>query len=677
MVKATSDEREKIAGLRLELNQHNYRYHVLNDPIIGDSEYDVLFRQLLDLEKKFPELITDDSPTQRVGAEPLDGFVKVAHKQPMLSLENVFSDSELTEFDRRVRQGLAAAKPVQYAVEPKLDGVAVSLVYEWGKLTRAVTRGDGRIGEEVTGGARTIKTVPLALFGSGHPELVEIRGEIFFPIKEFNAFNERAMAEGEKTFANPRNAAAGSLRQLDPKITAKRALQFYFHSLGEWVGGGKPESHSCLTALLKEWRVPVCPAGAAVSGLDGCLAYYKDLDNKREKLPYEIDGVVYKVDNFLEREKLGFVARAPRWATAHKFPAREVTTTVEAIDIQVGRTGALTPVARLFPVNVGGVMVTNATLHNFQELARKEVRVGDWVMVRRAGDVIPEVVRVVMEKRPENTEKFLVPTSCPVCGSPVVWPKGEVVARCGDSLACPAQRLGAIRHFVGRRAMDIDGLGDKLVASLIEHGFVKSVADLFGLEAKKAQLLDMERMGEKSVDNLLASIAASRSRDMSRFLFALGIREVGETTARNLARHFKSWKRLEEADQEALQGAADVGSVVADSLLDFFKQPHNREVIAQLQQIEGSNWWQVEESGSVGLRPLEGVTVVLTGTLEQMTRQQAKARLESLGAKVSGSVSKRTGLVVAGDKAGSKLKKAEELGVEVLDEASFIAKYPL
>ncbi|MBF0193963.1 MAG: NAD-dependent DNA ligase LigA [Magnetococcales bacterium] len=667
---------KQINTLRSEIQQHNYSYHVLDDPTIADVEYDKLFKQLLELEKQFPDLITPDSPTQRVGATPLDGFIKCAHKEPMLSLENGFSDNELEEFDRRVREGLASTKDVVYAVEPKLDGVAVSLVYESGKLVRAVTRGDGRVGEDVTVGVRTINSVPLNLFGSNHPQLVEIRGEIFFPLKEFNIFNENALANGEKTFANPRNAAAGSLRQLDPKITAKRALKFYFHSLGEWIGEAKPQSHSLLTNLLKEWRIPVCQEGAVVVGVAGCLAYYKKLEAKRDGLPYEIDGVVYKVDNFSDRQKLGFVARAPRWAMAHKYAAREVTTTVSAIDIQVGRTGALTPVARLVPVNVGGVMVTNATLHNFQELARKEVRVGDWVMVRRAGDVIPEVVRIIREKRPRVTKEFIPPTTCPVCDAAVVWPQGEVVARCSGGLSCPAQRLGAIKHFVARRAMDIDGLGDKLVASLLEKGFISSIADLYSLVEKKAELLKMERMGEKSVDNLLAGINASRKRDLSHFLFALGIKEVGETTARNLARHFKTWERLSQADQEALQGAADVGSVVAESLLNFFREPHNQEVISQLQLIEDSNWWQVEESATThGARPLEGVTVVLTGTLEKLTRQQAKARLESLGAKVSGSVSKRTGLVVAGEKAGSKLKKAQELGVNVLDEAGFIDKY--
>ncbi|MBF0446213.1 MAG: NAD-dependent DNA ligase LigA, partial [Magnetococcales bacterium] len=454
---------------------------------------------------------------------------------------------------------------------------------------------------------------------------------------------------------------------------------FYFHSIGEWFGGGKPHSHSKLNALLKEWRIPICPEGGVVEGVAGCLTFYKQLEKKRDALPYEIDGVVYKVDLFADREKLGFVARAPRWALAHKFPAREVTTTVSAIDIQVGRTGALTPVARLNPVNVGGVMVTNATLHNFQELARKEVRVGDWVMVRRAGDVIPEVVRIIKEKRPSTATEFIPPTTCPVCDAAVIWPQGEVVARCGGGLSCPAQRLGAIKHFVARRAMDIDGLGDKLVASLLENGLIGSVADLYNLEKNEdnlRKLLNMERMGEKSVNNLLAGITASKNRDLSRFLFALGIKEVGETTARNLARHFKTWQRLAEADQEALQGAADVGSVVAESLINFFQEPHNQEVISQLQQVEDSNWWQVEENATTdGARPLEGVTVVLTGTLEMLTRQQAKARLESLGAKVSGSVSKRTGLLVAGEKAGSKLKKAQELGVEVLDEAGFIDKY--
>jgi DNA ligase (NAD+) len=674
MNQPTPEQLQQMQTLRLEINQHNHHYHVLDTQIISDGEYDALFHELLALEKQFPEHITPDSPTQRVGAEPLAGFNKVSHHQPMLSLENVFAEEELSEFDRRVREGLGETGDVGYAVEPKLDGVAVSLVYVGGKLDQAVTRGDGRVGEEVTAGVRTINSIPLTLFGAGHPEMVELRGEIFFPLKEFDAFNQRALKAEEKTFANPRNAAAGSLRQLDPKITAQRALKFYFHSLGAWQGPARPASHGELTGQLIEWGVPVCPERSIVSGVTECLAYYKELEEKRDALPYEIDGVVYKVDNFSQRDKLGFVARAPRWATAHKFPAREVTTTVVDIDIQVGRTGALTPVARLKPVNVGGVMVTNATLHNFQELARKEVRVGDWVMVRRAGDVIPYVVAVVLEKRPANAVKFIAPTACPVCQAAVVWPEGEVVARCGGGLSCPAQRLGAIKHFVARRAMDIDGLGDKLVASLLENGLITSVADLYTLADKKVEISRLERMGEKSVDNLLTGIDASRKRDLSRFIFALGIREVGETIARNLARHFKTWEKLAEADQESLQGAADVGTVVAESLITFFAEPHNQNVISQLKQVE-SSWWQVEETTPGGERPLEGVTVVLTGTLEKMTRQQAKARLESLGAKVSGSVSKRTGLVVAGTKAGSKLKKAEELNVEVIDEEGFIKRY--
>ncbi|MBF0455944.1 MAG: NAD-dependent DNA ligase LigA [Magnetococcales bacterium] len=675
MNRSTPDPKQQMEQLRQTLRQHNHHYHVLDNPLISDAEYDALFHQLLALEKQFPEEIPADSPTQRVGGEPLSAFIKTAHLQPMLSLENVFSVEELAEFDRRVREGLSLTEGVVYAVEPKLDGVAVSLVYGSGKLIRAVTRGDGRVGEEVTAQVKTINTIPLTLLGGGHPELMEIRGEIFFPLAAFEQFNEQAMAAGQKSFANPRNAAAGSLRQLDPKITKERALNFYFHSLGRWQGAQQPATHQSLTLQLKEWGVPVCPEGAVVQGMRGCLDYYQQLEQRRDQLPYEIDGVVYKVDAFAGRDKLGFVARAPRWATAHKFPAREVTTTVEAITIQVGRTGALTPVARLKPVVVGGVTVTNATLHNFQELARKDVRIGDWVMVRRAGDVIPEVVRVVQEKRPPHTLAFPPPVRCPACDAAVIWPTGEVVARCGGGLSCPAQRLGAIKHFVSRRAMDIDGMGDKLVAALLDNKLVASVADLYSLAQKRQELIQLDRMGEKSVDNLLAAIEASKQQDLSRFLFALAIREVGETTAKNLAHHFQSWDKLIEADPESLQGAADVGQVVADSLTTFFSEPHNQAIIAQLQQVEGCQWWQVARLDHGGERPLEGVTVVLTGTLEKMTRQQAKARLESLGAKISGSVSKRTGLVVAGTKAGSKLKKAQELGVEVVNEAVFIQRF--
>ncbi|MBF0448911.1 MAG: NAD-dependent DNA ligase LigA [Magnetococcales bacterium] len=674
-MKPTEKQLEQMAQLRQRLNQHNYRYHVLDNPLIGDGEYDALFQELLALERQFPQAIHPDSPSLRVGGTPLAGFVQTPHLHPMLSLENLFSEQALADFERRVMAGIGTTEPVSFAVEPKLDGVAVSLVYGAGLLLRAVTRGDGRVGEEVTAQIRTIQNIPLRLLGSDHPELIEIRGEVFFPIAAFDRFNEQALQAGDKQFANPRNAAAGSLRQLDPKITAKRALKFYFHSLGAWQGTGQPQSQEELVRLLAGWGVPTCPEGRIVVGAQGCLDYYHALECKRDALPYEIDGVVYKVNDFSQRQTLGFVARAPRWAIAHKFPAREVTTTVEAIDVQVGRTGALTPVARLKPVNVGGVMVTNATLHNFQELARKGVQVGDWVMVRRAGDVIPEVVRVIEEERPEGTKPFLVPTDCPVCGSAVVWPEGEVVARCGGGLTCSAQRLGAIRHFVSRRAMNIDGLGDKLVAVLLENGLIASVADLYGLSEKRSELIDLERMGEKSVDNLLAAIDASRQQDLSRFLFALGIREVGETTAKNLARHFGSWQRLVEADQEALEGAADVGGVVAASLLSFFAEAHNQSVLAELAQISDTRWWQVEQTEQGQERPLDGVTVVLTGTLEQMTRQQAKARLEGLGAKVSGSVSKRTGFVVAGSAAGSKLKKAQELEIPILDEATFIEKY--
>lgn len=688
----TNEEQARLCQLREEIREHNRRYHQRDEPTIGDGEYDALYQELLALEERFPDWITDDSPSRQVGAEPLAGFNQVAHLQPMLSLDNVFSEAQLVEFHQRVVKGLVvmgegggkagseeAAKDkgltLRYVAEPKLDGVAISLVYEEGKLMRAVTRGDGRVGEEVTAQVKTIQSIPRRLKGQGHPDLVEFRGEVFFPREAFRLFNQRALSRGEKILANPRNAAAGTLRQLDPAIAAERALAFYFHSLGAWQGGEKPASHESLLERLKAWGLPLCPEISFVGGVEGCLDYYRSLALRRDSLPYDIDGAVYKVDRFSDREKLGMVARAPRWAVAHKYPAQEAGTVVEAIDVQVGRTGALTPVARLKPVAVSGVTVTNATLHNFQELARKDVRVGDTVMVRRAGDVIPEVVRVVVEKRPAGTFAFPTPTFCPVCGALLIQTAGEVVIRCGGGVSCPAQRLGAIKHFVSRRAMAIDGLGEKWLETLMEQGLMTTVVDLYHLREHRDRLITLERMGEKSVDNLLAAIDASRAQPLDRFLYALGIREVGETTARNIARHFGRWDRLAAADREELMGVADVGEVVADALLDFFADRHHQAVIELLRQVAECRWWQGAVVPQGTERPLEGVTVVLTGSLQTMTRQQAKTRLESLGAKVSGSISKRTGLVIAGEKAGSKLKKAQELEVPVLDEKAFLERY--
>ena len=657
---------QRLTELCQCLHHHNHRYHVLDDPEIPDSEYDRLFQELLALEKQFPDLVTPDSPSQRVGNESLTAFAKVRHETPMLSLDNVFDGSGLTEFDRRVREGLAMDGDIEYAAEPKLDGVAISLIYRKGILERAATRGDGHTGEDVTANARTIRSVPLRLAGEEHPFLLEVRGEVFITRSGFEKLNIKARKAGEKIFANPRNAAAGSLRQLDPRITATRPLDLFCHGVGKVVMGSLPDRHSEILEHFSGWNLPVCPESAVVHGLTQCLAYHQRLHDQRDNLPYEIDGIVFKVNSHVAQERLGFVSRAPRWAVAHKFPAIEATTTVQAIDVQVGRTGALTPVARLEPVEVAGVTVTNATLHNFQELHRKDVRVGDTVVVRRAGDVIPEVVRTVLDQRPVGSTPFAIPNRCPACGSGTVQPKGEAVLRCQGGLSCPAQVKESIRHFVSRRAMNIDGLGNKQIDLLLREGLIRTVADLYTLSDQKHRLVTIKRFGKKSVDNLLAAVEKSKQTDLSRFLYGLGIREVGEATARNLARHFGDLAPLMVADQEELEGAAEVGPVVAAHVRSFFKQPHNMKVIQQFQQA-GVHWEPVTTDQDKS-QPLAGQTVVLTGTLESMTRREAKTRLEALGAKVSGSVSKQTHFLVAGADAGSKLAKAQALSVKVLDE---------
>lgn len=659
---------QRAEALREAIEYHNYRYYVLDQPEIPDAEYDRLFRELQRIETEYPELARPDSPTQRVGGEPLKGFEEVRHEVPMLSLANAFTEEELADFDRRVRQGLEA-QSVIYNAEPKLDGLAVSILYRDGALVRAATRGDGAVGEDVTQNVRTIKAVPLHLRGSDYPEVLEVRGEVYMPKKGFALLNERQLAEGGRTFANPRNAAAGSLRQLDPKITEARPLNIYCYGLGRVEGGHLADCHSGIMEQLRQWGLRVCPEMRVVEGAEGCLAYYQEIQNRRDDLPYDIDGVVYKVNRIQDQQRLGFVSRAPRWAIAHKFPAQEEMTRVLAIDVQVGRTGAVTPVARLEPVAVGGVTVTNATLHNQDEIDRKDVRVGDTVVVRRAGDVIPEVVSVVASRRPEGTRRYRLPSQCPICGSAVVRPEGEAVARCTGGLYCSAQRREAIKHFASRRALDVDGLGDKLVDQLVEQGLVSDVADLFVLTEE--QLAALERMGRKSAANLVQALERSRSTTLPRFLYAIGIPGVGEATARTLAGHFGTLEALMAADIDQLLEVPDVGPVVGANIHTFFRQEHNREVIDKLLQVGVR--WPAEEAAAGGEQALLGQTFVLTGTLASMSRDEAKARLQALGAKVSGSVSGKTDYVVAGENAGSKLAKAQELGIAILSEEELIA----
>ena len=660
--------RKEVDSLREQIRHHNYRYHVLDDPEIPDAEYDRLVRQLQTLEKEHPELITPDSPTQRVGDEPISAFGTVQHRIPMLSLDNAFSEDELNDFHRRVLDRLELADDgdeIVYAAEPKLDGAAVSLLYENGSLVRGATRGDGTTGEDITHNVRTIEGVPLRLIGSGYPATLEVRGEVFMPKAGFEAYNDKAREAGEKTFVNPRNAAAGSLRQLDPKLTAARPLDIYIYSVGQIENGDLPEHHSQILDRLQGWGLKTCPERRVVNGVKGCLGYYEDIGSRRESLPYEIDGVVYKVDSILQQRELGFVSRAPRWAIAHKFPAQEELTVVQGVEFQVGRTGALTPVARLEPVFVGGVTVSNATLHNIDELHRKDVRVGDTVIIRRAGDVIPEVVSVIAARRPKGTRRVQLPKKCPVCESNVVREEGEAVARCTGGLYCAAQRAEALKHFVSRRALDVEGFGAKLIEQLVATDRIHTPADLFTLTREELAALD--RMGEKSASNLIDAIEASKATSLSRFLFALGIREVGDATASSLATHFGKLDGIVDASEEELLQVADVGPVVASRIRSFFDEEHNREVIKRLQDA-GLTWPETEPQTGPGDGPLAGKTFVLTGTLSGMTRDEAKDRIQSLGGKVTGSVSKKTDYVVYGDKAGSKLAKAEKLEVATLDQ---------
>jgi DNA ligase (NAD+) len=660
---AAADRR--ASALRQAIAEHNYRYYVLDAPSVSDAEYDRLFRELQALEQQFPSLVTADSPTQRVGGEVAADFEAVTHRIPMLSLNNAFADDEVEAFDRRVREGLGV-EVVEYAVEPKFDGLAISLVYERGLFTVGATRGDGTSGENVTANLRTVRAIPLRLPGDA-PPLLEVRGEVLMLKRDFEALNAAQAERGEKPFANPRNAAAGSLRQLDPRITASRPLTFFAYGVGsvEWGRGAEPPpTHDALMRRLAALHLPASGERSVVHGLPGLLAYYRRIGERRESLPFAIDGVVYKVNDVAQQERLGYVSRAPRFALAHKFPAEEMTTEVLAIDVQVGRTGALTPVARLKPVFVGGVTVTNATLHNEDEVRRKDVHVGDTVIVRRAGDVIPEVVRVVPGTRQPGARPFVMPTRCPECGSQVVRLPDEAIARCTGGLVCPAQRKQSLLHFAGRRAMDIEGLGEKLVDQLVDNGIVSTPADLYQLDVGK--LAALERMADKSAANVVAAIDKSKATTLARFVFALGIRHVGEATAKDLARHFGSLEALMDADEAALLEAPDVGPVLAQSVARFFGERHNRDVIRQLR--EAGVRWRDESPQRAAAGRLSGLTFVLTGTLPTLKREDAKALIERQGGKVSGSVSARTQYVVAGAEAGSKLAKAQELGVAIIDE---------
>jgi DNA ligase (NAD+) len=668
MTNASADAQTRVQALRAAIDDYNYHYYVLDDPRIPDVEYDRQFRELQQLEAEHPELASPDSPTQRVGSSVDTSFDEVVHRIPMLSLDNAFSDDELRDFDRRVRDRLDAEEPIEYVCEPKLDGLAVSLHYDNGVLTRAATRGDGYTGEDITANIRTIPSVPLKLRGSGYPAEVEVRGEVYMPKDGFEKLNQRLADQGEKTFVNPRNAAAGSLRQKKSTVTARRPLELCAYSLAVTDESRLPDSHWACLQQVKNWGFRINPEMRLAEGVEACLEAYHELMNKREQLPYEIDGIVFKVNRLALQETLGFVSRAPRWAIAHKFPAQEELTIIEDVEFQVGRTGAVTPVARLKPVFVGGVTVSNATLHNMDEIRRLNVHIGDTVFIRRAGDVIPQVVKVVLDKRPANAPEVHLPEQCPVCGSDVIQIEGEAVARCSGGLYCPAQRKEAIRHYASRKALDIEGLGDKLIDVLVDEDMVRTVADLYHLT--RFQLASLDRMGDKSAANLIAAIDRSREPVLWRFLYALGIREVGEATAKALASHFGSLETIAAADEEALQQVPDVGPIVAGHVRSFFDQPHNQETLAALKAAGVT--WQEEAVVSADDQPLAGETWVLTGTLSAMTRDEAKARLESLGAKVAGSVSKKTACVVAGEAAGSKLTKAEQLGVPVLDEAGLL-----
>jgi DNA ligase (NAD+) len=657
---------KRAAWLKAELNRHSHAYYVLDNPTIPDAEYDKMFRELVALEQEHPDLVTSDSPTQRVGGKPLPQFEQVRHTVPMLSLNNAFDEADIVGFDRRVREGLQTDSEVEYSAELKFDGLAISLRYEDGLLVEAATRGDGTTGENVTANVRTIKAIPLRLHAQHVPKVLEVRGEVLMFKSDFARLNARQRDAGQKEFANPRNAAAGSLRQLDSRITAQRTLCFFAYGIGVLEGADMPASHEALLKWYAKLGLPVCKERAVVKGASGLLDFFHGIGEKRKGLPYEIDGVVYKVNRLEQQKKLGFVSRAPRFAIAHKFPAEEAMTVVQGIGVQVGRTGAITPVARLAPVFVGGVTVTNATLHNEDEVLRKDVRIGDTVIVRRAGDVIPEVVAVVPELRPAHARKFVMPDVCPICNSPIVRPEDEAVARCsGGWVKCAAQRKGGLLHFVSRRAMDIEGLGEQLVEQLVDKHIITTAADLYKLGL--TSLAELDRMADKSARNVLNALEKSKSTTLARFIYALGIRHVGEATAKELANHFGSLDALLNASEDQLLEVADIGPVVARSIRTFLSAPMNVELIEQLRAAGVT--WPESASGENQPKPLQGKTFVLTGTLPTLTRDAAAELIEAAGGKVTGSVSKKTSYVVAGEEAGSKLAKAQELGVTILDEA--------
>ena len=656
--------KSEYSALKERLNEHAYRYYVLDDPAISDVEYDQLYRQLQAMEADHPEWISEDSPTQRVADQPMEGFKQVRHALPMLSLGNVFSREELDAFDQRIRKA-AEEENIEYMAEPKLDGLAVSLRYENGRLVQAATRGDGQVGEDITANIRTLQSVPLKLRTDAVPEVVEVRGEVVMTRSGFKKYNAWALQNEQKVFANPRNAAAGSLRQLDPRKTAKRPLVFYAYSVGE-IRNPEPEfdQHSAVLDWLKTLGFPVSAMNSLVIGAEGCAAYHAHINSERPNLDYDIDGVVFKVNALALQQQLGFVTKAPRWATAHKFPAEEATTRIEAIDVQVGRTGSITPVARLKPVVVGGVTVTNATLHNEDEIRRKDVRVGDKVFVRRAGDVIPEVVKVVISERPADAEAFQMPTHCPVCETRLQKEEDQAVLRCPAGFGCDAQRKESIKHFASRKAMDIDGLGDKLVEQFVDKEMIHGPSDLYHLTVQ--QIAALERMAEKSATNLVAAIDKSKHTTLARFIYALGIREVGEATALTLATHLHTLENIQQQDSEALQKLPDIGEVVARKIIKFFADENNQQEIQALLDA-GIDWPAAEIKDTADL-PLQDMVIVLTGKLTEFNRDQAKARLMELGAKVSSAVSGKTDLLIAGENAGSKLAKAEKLGVEVVGE---------
>ena len=662
---------KQIDTLRHDLRRYEYEYHVLDNPTIPDAEYDRLFHQLKALEAAHPELITADSPTQRVGAKPLSGFAQIRHEIPMLSLDNAFSDEEFYAFVKRIEDRLIRLpEPLTFCCEPKLDGLAVSILYVNGVLTQAATRGDGTTGEDITANIRTIRNIPLQLLMDNPPARLEVRGEVFMPQAGFERLNQLALEKGEKTFANPRNAAAGSLRQLDPKITSKRPLVLNAYSIGIAEGVDLPNTHYDRLQWLKSIGIPVNPEIRLCNGTDEVLDFYRDIQNKRSSLGYDIDGTVLKINDIALQEKLGFISKAPRWAIAYKFPAQEELTRLNDVEFQVGRTGAITPVAKLEPVFVAGVTVSNATLHNGDEIERLDIAIGDTVVIRRAGDVIPQIIGVLHDRRPADARPIIFPKTCPVCDSAIVRIEGEAVARCTGGLFCAAQRKEALKHFVSRKAMDIDGVGGKLIEQLVDRELVHTPADLFKLDL--TTLTRLERMGTKSAENALASLEKAKNTTLARFIFALGIREVGEATALNLANHFKTLEALQNADLEALQQVPDVGEVAANRILAFWHEPHNVAVVNDL--IAQGVRWETVETKEVAENRFKGKTVVLTGTLTQMGRNEAKALLQDMGAKVSGSVSAKTDFVIAGDAAGSKLIKAQELGVTILTEEEFLAE---